>query len=59
MATPPFRPQPSAAGGVLITIGALLGTAIGFGFGETTAGFLGGLALGAVAAVLVWLRDRR
>lgn len=50
--------SPSAAGGVLIALGALAGAAVGFLFGEATPGFLIGLGLGAIASLLVWWRDR-
>lgn len=49
----------TAAGGVLIALGALAGAAIGLVLGEPTPGLLIGLALGSLAAVLVWLRDLR
>ena len=50
---------PSAAGGVLVALGSILGAAVGFAIGEATAGFLIGLGLGATGALLVWWRDRR
>lgn len=50
---------PSAAGGVLVALGSMLGAAAGFAIGEATAGFLIGLGLGAVGALLIWWRDRR
>lgn len=51
--------RPSAAGGVLIAFGMLAGAAIGFAIGQATPGFLIGTAMGVIAAVVVWLRDRR
>lgn len=53
------RPNSSAAGGALIALGTIAGAVIGFLFMEATRGVLLGFALGVVAAVLVWLRDRR
>lgn len=53
------RPNSSAAGGALIALGTIAGAVIGFLFMEATRGVLVGFALGVVAAVLVWLRDRR
>jgi hypothetical protein len=50
---------PSAAGGVLVALGSILGAAAGFAVGEATAGFLIGLGLGAAGATLMWWRDRR
>lgn len=50
--------RPSHGGGVLIAVGALAGAFIGVGFGESTRGFLGGVALGALLAGLLWWRER-
>lgn len=55
---PPHK-DPSAAGGFLVAMGMLIGAGIGFAIGQATPGFLIGTAVGAVAAVLVWLKDRR
>ena len=51
--------QNRSAGGALVALGAIAGAVIGFPFQEATRGFLAGLALGAVAALLIWRRDRR
>lgn len=57
---PPPRPgSTSQAGGFLICIGALLGAAVGFIFGQATPGFLIGAGSGIALAVAVWLVDRR
>lgn len=50
---------PSAAGGILIAICSMGGTAIGLTQGQVTIGFLAGLAIGSLGAIAVWLRDRR
>jgi hypothetical protein len=50
--------RPSAAGGFPIAIGSLVGTVVGYHYDQATLGFLGGLALGIVVAILVWLLDR-
>lgn len=50
---------PSAAGGILIALCSIGGTAIGLMQGQVTIGFLAGLAIGAGGAIAVWLRDRR
>ncbi len=55
---PPHK-DPSAAGGFLVAIGMLGGAAIGFAIGQATPGFLVGTGVGVLAAVLVWVRDRR
>jgi hypothetical protein len=52
------RPPP-AAGGLLIAAGAMGGAAIGFLYGQATPGFLVGLAVGVVAAIIVWQVDSR
>ncbi len=54
-------PGPSrspAAGGALIAIAILVGTALGLTRGEPSLGFLIGLALGVALAVAIWLRGR-
>ncbi|MBB4154741.1 tetrahydromethanopterin S-methyltransferase subunit F [Sphingomonas jinjuensis] len=52
------RPPP-AAGGLLIAAGAMSGAAIGFLYGQATPGFLAGLAIGIVAAIVIWQVDSR
>lgn len=52
------QPRSSAAGGVLLAAGAIGGAVIGFVLRQPTLWFLTGLALGAVAALLIWWRDR-
>lgn len=58
MATPPSAPPSPPAGGFLIAMGALIGTAIGFSIGEVTPGFLIGTAIGGLAAFALWWRHR-
>ncbi|KQS47005.1 hypothetical protein ASG20_17360 [Sphingomonas sp. Leaf198] len=55
---PPHK-DPSAAGGFLVALGMLGGAGVGFAIGQATPGFLIGTGVGVLAAVLVWLRDRR
>ncbi|RYY06397.1 MAG: hypothetical protein EON55_23410 [Alphaproteobacteria bacterium] len=55
---PPHK-DPSAAGGFLVALGMLGGAGVGFAIGQATPGFLVGTGIGVLAAVLVWLRDRR
>ncbi|MGU3391963.1 hypothetical protein [Sphingomonas sp. M1A8_2b] len=57
--TVPPHKDPSAAGGFLVALGMLGGAGVGFAIGQATPGFLIGTGVGVVAAVLVWLRDRR
>lgn len=51
-------PSPTFAGGFPIAVGAIGGTVIGTVAGETSIGFLAGLAGGIAVAVLIWLRGR-
>ncbi len=46
------------AGGMLIALGALLGAAAGVYAGQPTLGFLTGIGLGVVLALVIWLKDR-
>lgn len=46
-------------GGIFLALFALLGVIGGGLLGEPTLGLLGGLGLGAVTALLLWLSDRR
>ena len=47
------------SGGIFLTIGILAGFGWGVSYGEPMKGILIGTALGAAAAVLLWLLDRR
>lgn len=51
-------PQRPSAGGSLIALGAVGGAVTGFLLRQPTIYFLGGLALGVLAAVLIWRRGR-
>lgn len=46
------------AGGVFLALGTIGGVIVGATIGEPSAGFLVGLAIGAAAALLVWLARR-
>lgn len=46
-------------GGALVAIGAIVGTLGGGLLGQPSIGLLAGLAAGTLAAVFVWLADRR
>lgn len=48
----------STAGGFPIAIGALGGTVAGLFAGQPSIGFLAGLGLGCLIAVVIWLRER-
>ena len=47
------------AGGIFLTIGILAGLVWGIAEGNPMKGILIGTALGALAALLLWLLDRR
>jgi len=49
----------TAAGGCLIALAVLIGVVAGLFAHQPTIGFLVGLAGGVLAAVAVWLVDRR
>lgn len=51
--------QSSRAGGFLIALSTLAGTAIGVAVGQPSLGILAGTGIGAGLALLLWLRDRR
>ena len=52
------RSQNRSGGGVFIAIGAIVGAIGGGLMGQPSAGMLAGLALGALAALLIWWRGR-
>ncbi|MDO6416358.1 hypothetical protein Q4F19_18375 [Sphingomonas sp. BIUV-7] len=54
----PQTPNPSAAG-VLLAIAILGGAVIGMIARQPSAGVVGGVAVGVVAALLFWWRDRK
>ena len=58
MATPPSPRRPRSAGAFL-ALSIMAGTLIGVFAGEPSMGFLIGLGIGILVAVLVWLMDRR
>ncbi|MEO6580548.1 MAG: hypothetical protein ABIN83_05305 [Sphingomicrobium sp.] len=49
----------SAAGGFFLVLFILLGFGIGAKTGQPLIGTLGGTAIGAAVAILIWLRDRK
>ena len=52
------QPQNRSAGGVFIAAGTVVGALVGIMFGQPSIGFLSGLALGILIAVLIWLKER-
>lgn len=59
MIDPASRPAKTAnAGGFLLAAAVLVGTVIGVVLGEPSIGFLVGLAIGVVSALLLWWRER-
>jgi hypothetical protein len=53
------RPENTRSGGIFIAIGGFAGVFIGRHYGQPTFGFIGGLAIGGLLALLLWLKDRR
>ena len=49
----------SRAGGIFLTVGIFAGFGWGIAVGEPMKGILAGTAIGAAAALLLWLLDRR
>lgn len=49
----------SRSGGIFLALGVLGGLAAGAALGNAMAGILAGTVLGAGAALLLWLADRR
>jgi len=49
----PARSSP-AGGGILIALGAMLGVVIGLTQGQAVPGFLIGIAIGTIAATILW-----
>ncbi len=50
---------PARAGGFIIAAAILIGTVGGGFLGQPSIGFLAGTAAGILAALALWLRDRR
>ena len=48
----------SSGGGVFIALGAIIGVLAGGFMGQPSAGLLAGLFVGALAAVILWLKER-
>jgi uncharacterized membrane protein (UPF0136 family) len=46
------------AGGVFVALGAIIGVSVGHYQGQTSAGLLIGVAVGAVIAIAVWRMSR-
>ncbi len=52
------KPGP-IAGGAFVALAMLVGTGIGVAYGQPSAGFVIGTAIGVVIALLIWAADRR
>ena len=48
----------TSAGGFFIALGGIAGAILGVIMGQPSIGLLAGLALGGLAALVIWLRDR-
>ena len=53
------RRRAPRAGGALFAAAILLGVAAGAIAGESSIGFIAGLAIGLIFVLLIWLLDRR
>jgi uncharacterized membrane protein len=53
-----MRKKDPLAGGVFVALGAIIGVSVGHYQGQTSAGLLIGVAVGAVIAVIVWRASR-
>jgi uncharacterized membrane protein len=53
------NPRNSSAGGVLVALGAIAGAVVGLIEHQPTLYFLIGLGAGIIAAIAIWLVDRR
>lgn len=51
--------RPGTAGGFLLALALIAGTIVGLVAGQPSIGFLAGLGIGSVVAVLLWLKGRR
>lgn len=47
-----------SAGGFIIAASLMVGTIVGLVVGEPSIGFLAGLGIGAITAVVLWLKAR-
>jgi hypothetical protein len=47
-----------SGGGVLIALGAMIGAGVGVAVSQPTLGFLTGLGIGVVLALVIWWRGR-
>jgi hypothetical protein len=56
---PPRHPSKGVAGGFFIFVGLIIGSIIGVVYDQPSIGMVGGMASGAIIAVIVWLLDRR
>jgi hypothetical protein len=52
-------PRSSAGGGIFLALGIAAGVTVGRLYGQTSIGLIGGVALGALIAGLLWWRTRR
>lgn len=55
----PAKSPPPRAAGAIIAFTVITGAIVGTAEGQPTIGVLAGFGLGVLAALLLWLRDRR
>lgn len=53
------EPSNPRAGGAILALACIAGASIGMAWGQASAGLVGGVAVGAIACVMLWLADRR
>lgn len=56
---PPRHPSKGVAGGFFIFVGLIIGSIIGVIYDQPSIGMVGGMAIGAIIATVIWLIDRR
>lgn len=54
----PRHPSTAKAGGIFLFLGLLVGAIVGIIYDQPSMGMVGGFALGAAIATIIWLRDR-
>jgi hypothetical protein len=53
------HPSNGMAGGFFIFVGLIIGSILGIIYDQPSMGMVGGMAVGAIIAIAIWLLDRR